>query len=85
MVEVFILEGAEEDYTESLRWYAKRSLRAARGFEAQYAVARCDDRHQFCLLKRYPFQVIYRKESDDRLLVVAVAHASRRPDYWKNR
>jgi plasmid stabilization system protein ParE len=36
------------------------------------------------LLRRYPFSVIYRIETD-RVLIVAIAHAHRRPRYWKNR
>jgi plasmid stabilization system protein ParE len=36
------------------------------------------------LLKRYPFQVVYRDEPT-RILVVAVAHTRQRPGYWKNR
>lgn len=97
MGDVLIAEGAEEEYAESLRWYAARSKPAAEGFEAEFARALeaiaanpqryplCDDRHRFYLLKRYPFQVIYRKATDEDLLIVAVAHASRRPGYWSNR
>ncbi len=94
---MLIGKGAEEDYTESLRWYAERSKRAAEGFEAEFvraleAIAAnpegyplCDDRHRFYLLKRYPFQIIYRRATDEDLLVVAVAHTSRRPRYWSKR
>jgi plasmid stabilization system protein ParE len=97
MAEPNITAGAEEDYTESLRWYAKRSARAARRFDAEFARAleaiaanpdtypRCDDRHRFYLMKRYPFRLIYRQEPDGRILVVAVAHTSRRPGYWLER
>ena len=92
-----IAEDAEDDYTASFRWYAERSPRAAEGFEAEFARALdaiaasperyplCDDRHRFYLLKRYPFQIIYRRASADRWLIVAVAHTSRRPDYWVGR
>jgi plasmid stabilization system protein ParE len=95
--EILIFEGAEADYTESLRWYAERSRQAAEGFEAEFARAlkgisanpgrfpMCDDRHRFYLLKRYPFQIIYRPISDEKLLIVAVAHTSRRPGYWMDR
>ena len=97
MDELLITEGAEEDYTASLKWYADRSPRAAEGFEAEFAQALeriaenpdryplCDDRHRFYLLKRYPFQIIYRQAFEDRWLIVAVAHASRRPGYWMDR
>ncbi|MGH7251628.1 MAG: type II toxin-antitoxin system RelE/ParE family toxin [Nitrospiraceae bacterium] len=36
------------------------------------------------LLHRFPFSVVYR-ERPDALTVVAVAHARRRPGYWKSR
>ena len=97
MDNLLIAEAAEEEYTDSLRWYAERSMRAAEGFEAEFERALesiaahperyplCDDRHRFFLLKRYPFQIIYRRRSEDRWLVVAVAHTSRRPGYRRNR
>ena len=97
MDNLLIAEAAEEEYAESLKWYAERSLRAAEGFEAAFEQALesiaarperyplCDDRHRFFLLKRYPFQIIYRRASEDRWLVVALAHTSRRPGYWRNR
>jgi plasmid stabilization system protein ParE len=97
MTELLIGQGAEEDYTESLRWYAERSRRAAEGFEAEYARALetiaadpqrfplCDARHRFYLMKRYPFYVVYRLTAQDRWLIVAVAHARRRPGYWSAR
>ena len=97
MNELLITAGAEQDFTESLCWYAERSQRAAAGFEAEFARALeviaadpdrypfCDDRHRYYLMKRYPFQVIYRRVSKEILLIVAVAHASRRPEYWLDR
>jgi plasmid stabilization system protein ParE len=97
MDNLLIAEAAEEEYTEFLNWYAERSLRAAEGFEGAFQQALesiashperyplCDDRHRFFLLKRYPFQIIYRRASEDRWLVVAVAHTSRRPGYWRYR
>ncbi|MBS0260846.1 MAG: type II toxin-antitoxin system RelE/ParE family toxin [Planctomycetes bacterium] len=97
MDEVLIAEAAEEEYTASLAWYAARSLQAAEGFEAEIGIALkavaehperyplCDERHRFLLIRRYPFQVIYRKISAGKWLVVAVAHTSRQPGYWIKR
>jgi plasmid stabilization system protein ParE len=34
--------------------------------------------------KRFPFRIVY-LEQTDRLWIVAVAHLSRRPDYWLQR
>ena len=33
-------------------------------------------------LKRYPYSLVYRVETDGLILVVAVAHSSREPNYW---
>lgn len=97
MDNLLIAEAAEEEYAESLKWYAQQSVRAAAGFEATFEQALesivahperyplCDDRHRFFLLKRYPFQVIYRRASEGRWLVLALAHTSRRPGYWRHR
>ena len=93
--ELLIADAAGKEYADSLKWYAERSRRAAVGFEAEFdkalsAIAAhpqrypaCDDRHRFYLLKRYPFQIIYRSISSHQLLIVAVAHTSRRPGYWR--
>jgi plasmid stabilization system protein ParE len=35
-------------------------------------------------VNRFPYNVVYRIRELD-IYVVAVAHSSRRPDYWKNR
>lgn len=37
-----------------------------------------------CLTKVFPFGVLFRL-SDARIVVVAVMHLSRHPDYWKGR
>lgn len=34
--------------------------------------------------KRFPFRIVY-LEQPDRLWIVAVAHLSRKPDYWSGR
>jgi plasmid stabilization system protein ParE len=68
MSELSIAEAAEEEYADSFRWYAQRSMKAAERFESEFAEALeaiaanperypvCDDgRHRFYLFKRYPF------------------------------
>ncbi|HTU17045.1 MAG TPA: type II toxin-antitoxin system RelE/ParE family toxin [Gemmataceae bacterium] len=92
MANVSFLPAAEQDYQEALAWYQARSAQAAAGFEAAMGVALqriaefpemsplCDNRHRFYVLRRYPYSIIYRLESDN-VLVVAVAHARRSPAY----
>ncbi|MEN8260611.1 MAG: hypothetical protein ABFS02_08505 [Pseudomonadota bacterium] len=36
------------------------------------------------ILKRFPYDIVVREFSDE-IFVVAVAHQSRRPGYWRNR
>ncbi len=95
MSKLRVISAAEWEYTEALRWYAERSIQAAEGFDAEFDKAltisadpnrfpRCDDRHRFYLMDRYPYQVIYREEANE-ILIVAIAHAKRRPGYWAGR
>jgi plasmid stabilization system protein ParE len=96
MANVIVCSAAEVDYTESLTWYALRSENAANDFDAEFdqALSRiaadpegfplCDERHRYFLLRRFPFRIIYRIVQGD-IVVVAVAHGSRAPDYWAER
>jgi plasmid stabilization system protein ParE len=96
VAEVRYLPGAYDDFLEALGWYRQRSSRAAAGFQAALEVAfgriadspltyaLCDERHRFYILKRYPFSVVYRVETE-LILVVAIAHSSRAAHYWQGR
>ncbi|SRR6266566_3038537 len=44
----------------------------------------CSNRTRRCLIKRFPYGIIYRHSNDD-ILVVAIAHLHREPEYWENR
>jgi toxin ParE1/3/4 len=44
-----------------------------------------DDEFRFAILRKYPYAVIYRERSEDVVQVIAVAHTSREPGYWKDR
>jgi mRNA-degrading endonuclease RelE of RelBE toxin-antitoxin system len=37
-----------------------------------------------CRLRRFPYGLIYAIDEGD-ILIVAVAHTHRRPDYWRDR
>jgi plasmid stabilization system protein ParE len=77
-------------------WYAARSPRAARAFDAELAAAvdRIAEsplrwrRHlhgtRRVVLRRFPYLVVYRVDAD-RVLIVAVAHGHRRPGFWRGR
>lgn len=91
-----ILQEAVEEAEAAARWYAQRSLTAALEFSdeldaAESAIARLpeawprfDHNTRRYLLRRFPFSVIYRVDAR-RVVIVAVAHAHRRPGYWASR
>ena len=96
MIDVVVCSAAEAEYAAALRWYAERSIQAAEAFDAEVDQAikqiaanpsrfpRCDDQHRFFLMRRFPYQLIYR--ADNRgVTLLAVAHTSRSPDYWRGR
>ncbi|NCC61878.1 MAG: type II toxin-antitoxin system RelE/ParE family toxin [Verrucomicrobiae bacterium] len=39
---------------------------------------------QRCMTKTFPFNVLFRL-SEQKIVIVAVMHQHRHPDYWKNR
>jgi plasmid stabilization system protein ParE len=92
MLPIDYLPGARRDFDESFDWYAAQSTRAAQRFVASVDAALTsladdpmrfagpDGVHRECPVKKFPFRIVYRVV-DDGVLIVAVAHATRRPDY----
>ena len=44
----------------------------------------CSERTRRCQTRRFPYGIIYQIRETE-ILVVAVAHLHRKPDYWKDR
>jgi plasmid stabilization system protein ParE len=77
-------------------WYDARSMSLGQAFLSELdsaldRIAESPDRWpefgsgtRRYLLQRFPFMVIYRQH-DDVIQVLAVAHARRKPGYWKHR
>lgn len=77
-------------------WYHSRNPRAAAAFAAEVESAiesvagdprRWPSSHHSTrryLLHRFPFSIVYR-ETTATVQIIAVAHAKRRPGYWKGR
>jgi plasmid stabilization system protein ParE len=88
--------GARRDFDESFDWYALRSAEAAVRFAAAVDAAldkvaatptrfaSPDGVHRECPVNKFPFRIVYRLV-DNRILVVALAHAKRQPGYWRDR
>ena len=96
MLPIEYLPGARRDFDESFDWYAKREIQVAMRFAnainsalvevatnpARFASV--DGAHHESALKKFPFRIVFRLVAN-RVLVVAVAHAKRRPGYWMGR
>jgi len=85
------------DARNAWKWYKRRSSSAADGFmrELDPAMALIEQSptqwpgHRYgtrrFVLRRFPFSLVYRILPDESILIVAVAHGRRRPDYWYER
>ncbi len=93
---VRLLESAQVELDDAIAWYASQApglgdaflietLKTLKLIE-QYPKAWHPLTQQVrrCRLRRFPYSVIYAQEGSD-LLVLAVAHQHRKPDYWRTR
>ena len=89
-------QDAIADIKSAVAWYQKRSSKAALDFieelnRATETILEAPDRwpggknntRRF-LLWRFPFAIIY-SEEESTITIWAVAHGSRRPEYWTHR
>jgi plasmid stabilization system protein ParE len=91
----FLVE-AQRDVDQAFAWYEDQvvglgydfldeldaSIRLILSYPAGFAVVEKDIRR--CLLKRFPFSVVYGTEGAS-IVVVAVAHMKMNPDHWSQR
>jgi len=87
---------AAQEAESAYDWYAARNPSAAHGFreELRHAVDAVADnprtwprqgsRVRRYVLPRFPFTLVYLLRGDE-VEVIAVAHARRRPGYWRSR
>jgi len=89
---VTVLRKAQNEFEDSVEWYRKRSRKAAEGFitnfrEAVGLVSSAPHRwpeyhkdYRECLVRDYPFTIVYRVDEPAKLVViVSVFHQSRHP------
>jgi plasmid stabilization system protein ParE len=87
---------ARSEFDEAFDWYARRSHGAAIAFASEVDTAiekiaadpeRFAGTHagcRYCAIPRFPYCVIYH-HTRSKIVVVAIAHAKRRPGYWRPR
>jgi toxin ParE1/3/4 len=85
------------EYDAAFDWYLEHSQDAALKFDAEVdralaQITRAPRRwaagphstRKF-LLRQFPFTLIYREQASGKIQIVALAHTSRKPGYWKQR
>jgi plasmid stabilization system protein ParE len=96
-MQVELHEEAAAEYDAAFDWYLDRSPDAAVKFDAEvdraltqilqsprrWAAGAYQTRK--LLLRQFPFILVYRERPSGDIQVVAVAHTSRKPGYWKRR
>jgi plasmid stabilization system protein ParE len=95
-VTVRFLETAEIELDQAVHWYEAQAPGLGNAFliEVLSAVDRVErfpeawhplsERIRRCRLSRFPYGLIYTIDNND-ILVLAIAHLHRRPDYWRDR
>lgn len=89
---------AEEELTEAAEWYEARrgglgvelvavvdgALDAILAAPLAHPLWRPDRPYRMKVLRQFPYVIFFRHE-DDEIVVLAIAHARRRPGYWIGR
>lgn len=88
---------ATREYRLARDWYASRSAGVGERFTTSVgdAVTRIEKSpeslayligpYRWARVRGFPYLLVFREQSAERILVVAVAHARRRPGYWRRR
>jgi toxin ParE1/3/4 len=90
-----IAHAASAEFAEAVRWYEqKRTGLGGEFFDAvthaveliltRPEIGAAAGRTRSWLLTRFPYRLVYRVREQD-VYIVAIAHTSRRPGYWKGR
>ena len=95
MKPILIDRRARAELDKAMAWYEKQRAGLGLDFhgEVDKALAKIQEDprlgspykrtdYRFRLVRRFPY-VIYYLELDDSIWVAAIAHGSRRPDYWR--
>ena len=88
---------AAKEYREASQWYDERSAIAADRFRSGVALAvqrissnpnslpRLAKHYRWARIHHFPYMLVFRMRNEHEAIVLALAHTSRRPGYWKRR
>jgi toxin ParE1/3/4 len=86
---------ASAEFTDAVRWYETKRLGlgaeffdavvgAAEFIRTHPTAAAASGRTRSWPMARFPYRLVYRIREHD-IYIVAIAHTSRKPGYWKRR
>ena len=87
---------ALNEYSEAVQYYAEQRAEVAQAFinaveDTVYRIrefptryAEIDEDVRRCTTRKFPYGVLYTVEQD-YILILAIMHCSREPNYWKSR
>jgi plasmid stabilization system protein ParE len=88
--------GASKDYAAAFAWYYARGTALASDFEREIDRGirlvfrnplrwpKFDDQRRRLVVRKFPYSIIYELHGND-VVILAVAHGKRRPNYWRER
>jgi plasmid stabilization system protein ParE len=97
-VKVKFLKPAEAEFDDAVEYYNSEQKGLGLRFQAEVAHAlsrviqypssyqKIGKYSRRCLVYKFPYGIIYQhKEDKNEILIVAVSHLHRKPDYWYSR
>jgi toxin ParE1/3/4 len=84
------------EYAEAVQYYMEQRVEVAQAFidaieDAVYRIRESPTRYivinedvRRCMTRKFPYGILYTIEPD-YILILAVMHCSRKPEYWKSR
>jgi len=87
---------AKKEFFDAISYYENQQLNLGRTFESNiknsikrisefpevYVKVKADIRR--CVAHKFPYNILYSIE-DNHILIIAIAHQHRKPDYWLDR
>ncbi len=93
---ISLLPLAQKELDEAFSWYEEQAIGLGYDFLDEFDQAvrliasfeecfeQIDDDVRRCLINRFPFAIIYGIDGE-KIVIVAVAHLKRQPNYWLKR
>ena len=95
-METYFLDVAAKELKDAVEYYETEQAGLGVRFKSEVARAiariskhptayqQLSKRTRRCLIAKFPYGIIY-QQNDNEILIIAVAHLHRKPDYWLSR